>query len=136
MSGAEAVHRGFSPADSLPYAEVHNHQLRGGFTHRLGSRVGQHLSLELHFVETPNRRIEELIQRGRIHLIGNANPEWAAEPQRYRRSPKLYQEADVIHLHDRKAPVAGLQDLYGKVLGTRLGYVYSRPLMKASRANG
>lgn len=131
MSGAEALRWGLSPADSLPYVEVRHHQLRGGFTHRIGSRVGQHLNHELHFVETPNRCIEELIQRGRIHLIGNANPEWAAEPPRYRRSPKLYQEADVIHLHDRKAAVAGLQDLYGKVLGTQLGYIYSLPLMEA-----
>lgn len=52
MSGAEALRWGLSPADSLPYVEVRHHQLRGGFTHRLGSRVGQHLNLELHFVDT------------------------------------------------------------------------------------
>jgi ABC-type amino acid transport substrate-binding protein len=131
MSGAEALRWGFSPADGMPYVEVRNHQLLGGFTHRFGSRVGQRLSLELQFVETPNRRIEEFIQRGRIHLICNTNPEWVAEPQRYRWSPKLYQEEDVILLHDRQASVAGLQDLYGKVLGTQLGYTYSLPLMEA-----
>jgi ABC-type amino acid transport substrate-binding protein len=131
MSGAEALRWGFSPADGMPYAEVRNHQLLGGFTHRLGSRVGQRLNFELQFVETPNRRIEEFIQRGRIHLICNANPEWVTDPQRYRWSPKLYQEEDVILLHDRQAPVAGLQDLYGKVLGTQLGYIYSLPLMEA-----
>ncbi|MDA7085899.1 transporter substrate-binding domain-containing protein [Pseudomonas sp. SA3-5] len=131
MSGAEALRWGFSPADDRPYVEVRNHQLLGGFTHRLGSRVGQRLNLELQFVETPNRRIEEFIQRGRIHLICNANPEWVAEPRRYRWSPKLYQEEDVLLLHDRQPPVTGLHDLYGKSLGTRLGYIYSLPLMEA-----
>ncbi len=131
MSGAEALRWGFSPADGMPYVEVRNHQLLGGFTHRLGNRVGQRLNLEVHFVETPNRRIEEFIQRGRIHLICNANPEWVAEPQRYRWSAKLYQEEDVLLLHDRQAPVTGLPDLHGKVLGTQLGYIYSLPLMEA-----
>lgn len=131
MSGAEALRWGFSPADGMPYVEVRNHQLLGGFTHRLGSRVGQRLNLEVHFVETPNRRIEEFIQRGRIHLICNANPEWVAEPQRYRWSAELYQEEDVLLLHDRQAPVTGLPDLHGKVLGTQLGYIYSLPLMEA-----
>ncbi|MCG4453644.1 ABC transporter substrate-binding protein [Pseudomonas sp. MMS21-TM103] len=131
MSDAEALRWGFSPADDMPYVEVRNHQLLGGFTHQLGSRVGQRLNLELQFVETPNRRIEEFIQRGRIHLICNANPEWVAEPQRYRWSPKLYQEEDVLLLHDRQAPVTGLHDLYGKFLGTQLGYIYSLPLMEA-----
>jgi ABC-type amino acid transport substrate-binding protein len=131
MSGAEALRWGFSPVDGMPYVEVRNHQLRGGFTHRLGSRVGQRLNLELQFVETPNRRIEDFIQRGRIHLICNANPQWVAEPQRYHWSPRLYQEEDVLLLHDGDAPVTGLQDLHGKVLGTQLGYIYSVPLMEA-----
>ncbi|MDP3977670.1 MAG: transporter substrate-binding domain-containing protein [Pseudomonas sp.] len=131
MSGAEVLRWGFSPSDGMPYVEVHNHHLLGGFTHRLGSRVGQRLNLELHFIETPNKRIEEFIQRGRIHLICNANPQWLAEPQRYHWSPRLYQEEDVLLLHGSDAPVTGLQDLHGKVLGTQLGYIYSLPLMEA-----
>jgi ABC-type amino acid transport substrate-binding protein len=131
ISGAEALRWGFSPVDGMPYVEVHDHQLRGGFTHQLGTLVGQRLGLELHFVETPNKRIEEFIQRGRIHLICNANPQWVAEPQRYRWSPGLYQEEDVLLLHRSDAPVAGMQDLHGKVLGTQLGYIYSLPLMEA-----
>lgn len=130
-SGAEELRWGFGPADGMPYVEVEDHQLRGGFTHRLGTRVGQRLGLDLHFVETPNKRLEEFIQRGRIHLICNANPEWLAEPQRYHWSPPLYQEEDVLLLHHQAAQVRGLEDLYGKVLGTQLGYVYSLPLMEA-----
>ena len=131
ISGAEALRWGFSPADGMPYAEVRDHQLLGGFTHHLGTRIGQRLGLELRFVETPNMRLEEFIQRGHIHLICNANPEWVAEPRRYHWSPVLYQEEDVLLLHDRHAPVAGLQDLHGKVIGTQLGYIYSLALMEA-----
>lgn len=130
-SGAEELRWGFGPADGMPYVEVENHQLRGGFTHLLGTRVGQRLGLDLHFVETPNKRLEEFIQRGRIHLICNTNPEWLAEPQRYHWSPPLYQEEAVLLLHPQAAQIRGLTDLYGKVLGTQLGYVYSLPLMEA-----
>lgn len=131
LSSAEELRWGFSNADGMPYVEVKDQQLRGGFTHRLGTRVGQRLGLAPRFIETPNKRLETFIQQGRIHLICNANPEWLAEPQRYHWSPALYQEEDVLLLHNLHAPIDRLEDLYGAVLGTQLGYVYSVPLMEA-----
>lgn len=130
-SGAEELRWGFSAADGMPYVEVQDRQLRGGFTYQLGTRVGQRLGLEPRFVETPNKRLERFIQEGRIHLICNANPEWVAEPQRYHWSPSLYQEEDVLVLHRQHAAIDRLEDLYGAVVGTQLGYVYSVPLMEA-----
>ncbi|MEX6504322.1 substrate-binding periplasmic protein [Pseudomonas zhanjiangensis] len=128
---AEELRWGFSSADGMPYVDVQEQQLRGGFTYRLGMRVSEQLGLELRFIDTPNKRLERFIQRGRIHLICNSNPDWVAEPRRYHWSPPLYQEADVLLLHEQHAPVEKLQDLYGAVLGTQLGYVYSAPLMEA-----
>lgn len=52
---------------------MHDHQLRGGFTHLLGECLGQRRGLSVQFIEMPNKRLEEFIQRGRIHLIGNNN---------------------------------------------------------------
>ncbi|NQD95097.1 ABC transporter substrate-binding protein [Pseudomonas sp. CrR25] len=130
-SGATELLWGFGPADGMPYVAVEDHRLHGGFTHRLGLRVSQRLGLGLRFVETPNKRLEDFIQRGRIHLICNTHPEWLAEPQRYRWSPALYQEEDVLLLHQQDVSVRSLEELYGKVLGTQLGYVYSLPLMEA-----
>ncbi|SDG74762.1 ABC-type amino acid transport substrate-binding protein [Pseudomonas benzenivorans] len=131
LSSAEELRWGFSSADGMPYVEVKEQQLRGGFTHRLGTRVSQRLGLAPRFIETPNKRLETFIQQGRIHLICNANPEWVAEPHRYHWSPALYQEEDVLLLHNQHAPIDSLEDLYGAVLGTQLGYVYSVPLMEA-----
>lgn len=128
---ADELRWGFASADGMPYVDVQGQQLRGGFIHRLGSRVSQRLGLELHFIETPNKRLEKFIQRGRIHLICNANPDWVAEPDRYHWSPPLYQDEDVLVLHEQHAPVDELEGLYGAVLGTQLGYVYSAPLMEA-----
>lgn len=128
---AEELRWGFASADGMPYVEVREQQLRGGFTYQLGTRVGQQLGLAVRFVETPNKRVESFIQRGRIHLICNANPDWVAEPNRYRWSPPLYQEEDALLQHEQQAPVTRLEDLYGSVLATQLGYVYSTPLMEA-----
>jgi ABC-type amino acid transport substrate-binding protein len=131
VSSAEELRWGFASTDGMPYVEVKDQQLRGGFTHQLGTQVGQRLGLELRFIDTPNKRLESFIQQGRIHLICNTNPEWVAEPQRYHWSPALYQEEDVLALHNQHDPVDRLEDLYGAVVGTQLGYVYSVPLMEA-----
>lgn len=131
LAQAEELRWGFASADGMPYVDVENQQLRGGFTHRLGTRVGQLMGLDVHFIETPNKRLEMFLQSGRIQLICNANPDWVAEPSRYHWSPPLFQEEDVLVLHQQHAPVERLEDLYGDVLGTQLGYVYSAPLMEA-----
>lgn len=53
---------------------MHDHQLQGDFTRLLSERLGQRRGFSVQFVETPNKRAEEFIQRGRIHLICNNNP--------------------------------------------------------------
>ncbi|MBR7202806.1 hypothetical protein KB219_12125, partial [Pseudomonas aeruginosa] len=35
----------FSPADGMPYVDIVDHQLQGGFTRQLGERVAQRLGL-------------------------------------------------------------------------------------------
>ncbi|MGH8353585.1 MAG: substrate-binding periplasmic protein [Pseudomonas sp.] len=131
LSGAAELRWGFGPSDGMPYVEVHDHELQGGFTRLLGERVGQRLGLSVQFIETPNKRLEEFIQRGRIHLICNNNPEWVSQPQRYHWSPPLFEEEDVLLQHRERPPLTGLAALRGKVLGTSLGYVYTPPLMEA-----
>jgi polar amino acid transport system substrate-binding protein len=118
-------------ADGMPYVEVKNQELQGGLTHRLSTLTSQRLGVAIRFVETPNKRVEQFIQRGRIHVICNNNPEWLAEPQRYHWSPMLYQEVDVLLLHRQQPPISSLKELHDKVPGTRLGYVYNAALMEA-----
>lgn len=130
-SSAEEIRWGFASADGMPYVEVVEQQLRDGFIYRLGQQASQQLGYQPRFVETPNKRIDEFMQRGRIHVICNSNPQWMADPQRYHWSPPLYEEEDVLLQHRQQAPIASLDDLLGKVLGTQLGYVYSVPLMAA-----
>lgn len=130
-TSAEELRWGFASADGMPYVEVHEQELRGGFTYRLGNAVGQRLGLQTRFVETPNKRIEEFMLRGRIHVICNANPLWVQDPQRFHWSPPLYSEEDVLLTHKQQPTIQSLEDLNGKVLGTQLGYVYSAPLMQA-----
>lgn len=128
---AEALRWGFATADGMPYVDVIDQQLRGGVIYQLGQQAGQRLGLTVRFVETPNKRIEEFMLRGHIHVICNNNPQWMAEPSRYHWSPVLYEEEDVLLQHRQQPPIDSLEGLYGKVLGTQLGYVYNVPLMAA-----
>jgi polar amino acid transport system substrate-binding protein len=80
---AEELRWGFATADGRPYVHVHAQQLQGGFIYELGMSASQRLGIEAHFVETPNNRIEDFMQRGRIHIICNANPQWMKEPQNF-----------------------------------------------------
>ncbi len=132
---AEELRWGFGPADGMPYVEVSDHALLGGFIQRLGERIAKDLSVQVSFVETPNKRIEESLKSGRIHLICNSNPEWMMDAPTYHWSPPLFEEEDVLLQHRDSPPIAGLDDLRGKVVGTSLGYAYSMPLMEAFANN-
>ncbi|MBH9405003.1 transporter substrate-binding domain-containing protein [Pseudomonas aeruginosa] len=125
---------GFSPADGMPYVDIVDHQLQGGFTRQLGERVAQRLGLSLRFVETPNRRIDGFMASGHIHVICNSNPGWDSKPERYHWSPALFEEQDVLLQRDDRPAIRDFAELRGKTLGTSLGYVYADNLMQAFAA--
>ena len=128
---ADELRWGFATADGMPYVDVHEQQLRGGVIYKLGQLASQQLGYQAEFVETPNKRIDEFMQRGRIHVICNSNPQWIDKPERYHWSVPLYSEEDVLLLHRQHAPINSLHELHGKTLGTQLGYVYKSELMEA-----
>lgn len=128
---ADELRWGFATADGMPYVDVHDQQLRGGVIYKLGQLASQQLGFDAAFVETPNKRIDEFMQRGRIHVICNSNPQWIDNPERYHWSAPLYSEEDVLLLHRQHAPINSLHELHGKTIGTQLGYVYSSELMAA-----
>lgn len=128
---ADELRWGFATADGMPYVDVHEQQLRGGVIYKLGQAASQKLGLKAAFIETPNKRIDEFMQRGRIHVICNSNPQWVDKPERYHWSAPLYSEEDVLLLHSQHAPITNYNQLNGKTLGTQLGYVYSDRLMEA-----
>lgn len=130
-ANAHELRWGFASADGQPYVDVHEHQLRGGFIYDLGQLASQRLGFNAGFVETPNKRIEEFMHRGRIHIICNNNPQWMNKPELYHWSPALYSEEDVLLVHRMRPAINGFEGLYGKTLGTQLGYVYSPVLMEA-----
>lgn len=130
-ASAHELRWGFASADGQPYVEVHEHQLRGGFIYELGQLASKQLGYKAGFVETPNKRIEEFMHRGRIHVICNNNPQWMKNPERFHWSEALYSEEDVLLVHRQRQPITDLEGLYGKSLGTQLGYVYNPALMDA-----
>lgn len=131
LGWAEELRWGFGPADGMPYVEVRDQQLRGGFTKLLGERVGQALGLQVRFVEVPNNRLEPFLAQNRIQVICNANPNWMEQPGRWHWSAPLYEEEDMLLQHQQQPPIASLADLRDRTLGTSLGFVYSAELMAA-----
>ncbi len=131
----EELRWGFGPADGMPYAQVSDHALLGGFILHLGERIAKELSIKVNFIETPNKRIEASLKNGRIHLICNSNPEWMVDASAYHWSPSLFEEEDALLQHRDSPRIASLDDLKGKVLGTSLGFAYSMPLMEAFANN-
>lgn len=131
----EELRWGFGPADGMPYAQVGDHALLGGFIRHLGERIAKELSVSVSFVETPNKRIEESLKNGRIHVICNSNPEWMVDATAYHWSPPLIEEEDALLQHRDSPAISGLADLKGKVLGTSLGFAYAMPLMEAFANN-
>lgn len=131
LARAEELLWGFGPIDGMPYVEVREQQLVGGFTKLLGERVGQTLGLRVRFVEVPNNRLESFLAKGRIQLICNTNPEWLEQPARWHWSEPLYEEQDMLLQHRQQPPLVSLDSLHGKSLGTSLGFVYSAELMAA-----
>jgi ABC-type amino acid transport substrate-binding protein len=130
-ANAAELRWGFGPSDGMPYVEVRDHLLLGGFIRQFGEQVSERLGLVPQFIETPNKRLEAFLQQGRIHLICNLNPEWVADSRLYHWSPVLFEEEDALLQHADLPPLHSLQALHGKVLGTSLGYIYTVPLMEA-----
>ncbi|MBX9763621.1 MAG: hypothetical protein K2Y24_11420, partial [Pseudomonadaceae bacterium] len=110
---AHELRWGFASADGQPYVEVREHQLLGGFIYELGRVASQRLGYKADFVETPNKRIEEFMHRGRIHVICNNNPQWMKNPERFHWSEALYSEECGFHAIRPPSPLSSGQAFQG-----------------------
>jgi len=131
LCSAEGLMWGYGPADTMPYVGLVQQQVQHGLAYHLSQEISKRFALPVEFLETPNNRLEPYLQQGRLHLVCNTNPEWVSQPQQYHWSPALYDEEDVLLQRMDQPELTGLTSLYGKVLGTSLGYTYSQPLMGA-----
>lgn len=123
---------GFSPADPAPYVITHsdNNLAVNSLTHRIGSMVAAELGNDVEFIPAPNNRIEDYLQKQRIELLCNTQPDWHDNPDEYLWTQPLYTDADVVVSLAHTLP-EDLDDLDGKVLGTSLGYQYANALTRA-----
>ncbi|SDU16753.1 substrate-binding periplasmic protein [Halopseudomonas salegens] len=123
---------GFSPADPAPYVitQSDNSLAPSSLTYLIGNLVADQHGKQVDFIPTPNNRIDESLQQGRIELLCNTQPDWHANPNDYLWTQPLYSDADIIVSREHPAPDS-LSDLHGKVLGTTLGYHYADALNRA-----
>ncbi|PKM30172.1 MAG: ABC transporter substrate-binding protein [Gammaproteobacteria bacterium HGW-Gammaproteobacteria-11] len=128
---AASLNWGFSPTDPPPYVVTRDGQLGNSLTRAIGERVAQELGWQLQFVDTPNARIDEALETGRIDLICNTQPDWHARAEHLLWTNVLYHDADVLVVPEGEPAPHSVSALHGKIVGTSLGYHYAPALTEA-----
>ena len=128
---ATSLNWGFSPTDPPPYVVTRDGQLENSLTRAIGERVTQELGWQLQFVDTPNARIDESLETGRIDLICNTQPHWHPQADRLLWTNVLYHDADVLVVPEGEPAPHSVSALHGMIVGTSLGYHYAPDLTEA-----
>lgn len=127
---------GVTDADAPPIVELaaDGHTLRGGLSRELGDALAAQLHMTPEYQVLARKRIEPMVESGRIHIVCNANPEWYGNATRLLWSHELYPQVErAISLHDLP-DIHKAEELEGKRIGTIFGYNY--PTLERLWASG
>jgi len=122
---------GYSPSDPPPYVQLQGNELQPSLTRTIGEAVADVTGREVHFIATPNNRIDESLAIGRIHIICNTLPDWLSAPEQLLWTQSLYEDADVVITRQAQPAPNSLDELQGAIVGTTLGYHYSPAITAA-----
>ncbi len=99
--------------------------IASGIIHDIGMQLGERTGVPVAFVMIPRKRLEQVLQSGRASLYLKGNPDWLDEPEKLEWSAPLYEEEYVIVHRSDSFVVDSVSALFGKQLGTILGYHYT-----------
>jgi polar amino acid transport system substrate-binding protein len=126
INGAgKPLHLGVPPHGWPPYIIVQNDQI-SGIALDIVKKIGAQRGIEMKIRYYPEKRAHRMVEIGEIDAWFDAK-EWTANPQRYLWTDPMVESED--RLICRKAsPVVfnQVEDLFGKTIGTHLGYYYPR----------
>lgn len=123
---SEPLRVGYGRYNAEPYTIMKGNQIEGGIIVDVMEAVADQLEdATLSYLNIPRKRQALSLALGDIHLIPIGNPKWENDPELYDWSIMLFQTRDVFVVSgESKFEIDKLEDLFGKRLGTILGYRY------------
>ncbi|BAU75297.1 substrate-binding periplasmic protein [Metapseudomonas furukawaii] len=128
LTGAAPATLKFSAVDSwtMPLADFHDSQLKGGILNDIIQRLSQRLGLDASVQVLPRNRVELAARQGSIDVRCYVSPAWISDHQRFLWSVPLFLHRDLIVARRGEAPLPTPEALSGEQVGTVLGYSYPR----------
>ncbi|MCB2145381.1 MAG: transporter substrate-binding domain-containing protein [Deltaproteobacteria bacterium] len=129
INGADAAEKtirlGVPPHGWPPYIIVHQDRISGiavDIVRDIGTRRGFVINIH-HY---PEKRAHKMVEQGKIDAWPDAK-EWSATPERFLWTDPIVESEDRL-IYRKNTPVVfnRIEDLFGKTIGTHLGYYYPR----------
>lgn len=98
LTGAAPATLKFSAVDSwtMPLADFHDSQLKGGILNDIIQRLSQRLGLDASVQVLPRNRVELAARQGSIDVRCYVSPAWISDHQRFLWSVPLFLHRDLI----------------------------------------
>jgi polar amino acid transport system substrate-binding protein len=108
--------------NTMPLAQFEGRRLSGGIVKDLGDAIAARLQRQARYLDTPSKRVWEVLAKGQVDGICYVLPEWAEGSFNWSRP--LIPDGLAIVAHPSAPVLRTLKDVSGKPLGTVLGYHY------------
>ncbi len=106
----------------MPLAKFDGRRLSGGIVKDLGDAIAARLQLQARYLDTPSKRVWDVLAKGQADGICYVLPEWAEGSFNWSRP--VIPDGVAIVAHPSAPVLRKLKDLAGKPLGTVIGYHY------------
>jgi len=100
----------------------------------LENAIARELGYDAVFLSIPRKRLEEVLQKGSMHVLCHTRTVWLKEPEKLQWSAGFLSTANLLVKQQGGPKLRSLQDLTPGKVGTVLGYVY--PELQAQLQSG
>lgn len=108
--------------NTMPLAQFDGRRLTGGILKDLGDAIADRLRRKVRFLDTPSKRVWDVLARGEADGVCYVMPEWAEGSFNW--SKPLIPDGAAVIAHPSAPALHRLRDLANKPVGTVLGYHY------------
>ncbi len=108
--------------NTMPLARFDGRRLSGGIVKDLGDAIAARLQRQARYLDTPSKRVWDVLAKGQADGICYVLPEWAEGSFNW--SQPMIPDGLAIVAHPSAPVLRKLKDLAGKPVGTVIGYHY------------
>jgi len=130
----EPLRIGVADSDGPPIAVVINNTVVSGVSKDLGVLLAQQLHVEPQFIVISRKRVESFLERGKVDIVCNANPDWYDDAALLGWTHQIYPQVEKIATPRTSLEIRQIGDLSGMRIATIRGYGY--PSLEAMWATG